>query len=44
MNAAVFSDDGMDLNHTDLGEFLGIGIPERIVVGKPLKQNQGPIN
>ncbi|HWY54046.1 MAG TPA: hypothetical protein VNZ03_06255 [Terriglobales bacterium] len=33
---AIVADDGMELSHDDLDDLLGVGIPGRAIVGKPL--------
>jgi hypothetical protein len=35
-SAAIVADSGMELTQDDLDELMGIGIPGRIVVGRPL--------
>jgi hypothetical protein len=33
---ATVADDGMELSQDDLNDLLGIGVPGRVIVGKPL--------
>ena len=35
--SAIVADDGTELTHEDLNDLLGIGVPGRVIEGKPLK-------
>jgi hypothetical protein len=41
---AITADDGSELGRDDLDDLLGLGVPGRIVVGKPLDDRDGQIH